>query len=38
MCAVNALLAHQDCQASRVSKVIKVSEDHQVEMARMEKW
>ncbi|KAK2520989.1 Col22a1 [Columba guinea] len=37
-CALSALLAHQDCQASQVSKVIKVSEDHQVETARMGKW
>ncbi|XP_010139086.1 PREDICTED: uncharacterized protein LOC104497517 [Buceros rhinoceros silvestris] len=38
MCALNALLAHQDCQASQVSKEIKVSEDHQEETAKMEKW
>jgi len=37
MCALNAHLAHQDCQASQVSKVTKVSEDHQVETARMGK-
>lgn len=35
---MNALLVRQDCQASQVSKVIKVSEDHRVEMARMGKW
>lgn len=35
---MNVLLVHQDCQASQVSKVIKVSEDHQAEMARMGKW
>lgn len=38
MCALSALLAHQDYQAFQASKVIKVSEDHQVEMARMGKW
>ncbi|KAI6075098.1 Collagen alpha-1(XXII) chain-like protein [Aix galericulata] len=38
MCALSALLAHQDYQAFQASKVIKVSEDHQVEMAKMGKW